>query len=113
MGNPEEGWPVGSPHTDEFARKAGFKASIVPGLCLMGNITEMLVNFFGKEWYTKGKFDIKYISGGVLHGELVTIKAVVRDKIPEEGGVRIGLEVWMEKEDRTKVAVGTASCLVP
>ena len=113
VGEPASGFPWGSVHNEEYARSIGLRGGLVPGIHMMGNIIDMLVRFFGKEWHTEGKIDIKFISGGVVHGEMITTRGIVWEKSNEDGGVRLVLEIWIEREDGTKAAVGTASCLVP
>ncbi len=109
---PVEGYPWGMPHNEEFAKNIlGFQGGVLPGFFLFGYIIEMLVNFFGKEWYTSGKLDLKLIGGGVLNGETVTSRGIVRKKSPEKDSVRITLDVWLEKVDGSKKAVGSASCV--
>jgi hypothetical protein len=43
--------------------------------------------------------------------EHVTARARVREETPEGDRVRVGCEVWVDKDDGTRILAGTASAL--
>jgi hypothetical protein len=43
--------------------------------------------------------------------ERVTARARVREELPEGDRVRVGCDVWVDKDDGTRVLAGTASGL--
>jgi len=56
--------------------------------------------------------DVSFIGGGVVDGEMVTVKGLIKDKQIENSRIRLVLDVWMENEEGQKVIVGSASGLV-
>jgi acyl dehydratase len=99
-------------HTDwEVAKKAGLPAPIAQGLMSHAYLSEMLTQFFGKNWLKGGKLEVKFISY-TLPGDVVTVRGVVREKKGEGSAVRFQCEVWCESLSGEKTVVGTASALV-
>ncbi len=98
-------------HDDAVAQRLGFKGGFVSGGRSLGMIAEMLVGVFGRSMYETGRYQATYVSP-VYEGEEVTIKGVVRERLPEDGRTRVVCDVWVEKADGTKAVVGTASALV-
>jgi len=99
-------------HTDwEAAKKAGLPAPIAQGLMSHAYLSEMLTQFFGKNWLQGGKLEVKFINY-TLPGDVITARGVVREKMEEDGAVRLQCEVWCESLSRDKTVVGTASALV-
>jgi hypothetical protein len=100
-------------HTDyEAAKRAGFEKPIAMGLQSQAFISEMLLNFFGKEWMTRGRISLAFI-GTYGVEDLVLARGVIREREPVSGGTRRNLEVWLQKLDGTRVAAGIASCITP
>ena len=104
-------YPPTSIHNDAFAKKMGWAGGLVPGAQETGYLTEMLVNFFGESWFEHGKLKLTFIAP-VFKDETVIARGRIQEKQVEDSSVRLTLEVWCEKQDGQKVAVGTASCLV-
>ena len=75
-------------------------------------IYRMMLSYFGEGWIKGGKISIKFIKP-VFAQDFVTAKGTVQEKILEQGGVRLGCQVWAENQKGEKVIVGTASGLVP
>jgi len=99
-------------HTDwEAAKKAGLPAPIAQGLMSHAYLSEMLTQFFGKNWLQGGKLEVKFINY-TLPGDVITARGVVREKMEEDGAVRFQCEVWCESLSGDKTVVGTASALV-
>ncbi len=74
----------------------------------MAYLSEVLKRFFGESWIRGGKLSVTFI-GLVMPGDVVTPRAIVREKVTEEGMGRLDLEVWVENQRGEKVIVGVAS----
>ncbi len=109
---PPGGFPWGSPHNEEYAKSIGFKGALVPGVVTLAYVSECLIKFFGQGWIKGGKIDVSFVGGGVIDGEMVTVKGVIKDKVRDNSSIRLVLDVWVENEAGQKVIVGTASGLV-
>jgi len=98
-------------HTNRDAALAlGFPDIVVQGMMPICFLSEMLTREFGEGWLAGGKMDVRLVN--VLWGtESVRAQARVRGETPEADRVRAALDVWVEKDDGTKVVVGTASAL--
>lgn len=98
-------------HNDpEVARSYGL--SRPAGMALMSNayVSEMLMRFFGAKWFTAGKLTLTFIA--TTHADdLLLARGVIRGREPAEGGALWSLDVWVERTNGEKVAVGTASCV--
>jgi hypothetical protein len=103
----------GSIHLDDFTRSKGYKGALVSGLVLSCYMAEMLLKFFGPEWMKGGKMSLTFIKPGVQFDDSIVCRGVVTDKVAEKGGIRLILDVWMEKGQDTKVVIGTASGITP
>ena len=92
-------------HSDEHTRRHGYPGALVSAYVLAGLMSEPMVGFFGQSWFTTGRLELTFIGTGVQQGDRVTCRAVVT----EVSSGRVTFEVWMEKEDGTKVVIGRAS----
>jgi len=101
----------GGIHGDEYAQQMGFARGLVVGGTTLAYMTEMLTSFFGQSWFETGKISVTF-TRPVFENDMVTCRGVVKEKAAEDSGVRLVLDIWMEKEDGEKVIVGTASARV-
>ena len=108
------GWPeTRNFHTDlEIASKLGFPAVLMQGMLGAAYLSEMCFRFFGESWIKGGKFSVNFVNP-VFPPQRLTAKGVVKEKMPQDEGVRLVLDVWLENEQGQKVQVGTASATVP
>ncbi len=98
-------------HTDKrAAEELGFEEVVVGGRMTMSYIGDMMDRRFGKGWYEGGKLDIKF-TNIVWPDDRITARGVITDRVPEDGGTRAYVAVWMEKPDGTVAIIGTASAL--
>ena len=98
-------------HNDvESARALGFPDIVVQGMMSLCFISEMMTNRFGPGWYQGGRMDVNLVNV-VWQGETITARGIVRSTAAEGSATRARVDVWCEKEDGTKVVVGTASGL--
>ncbi|RMF23092.1 MAG: hypothetical protein D6760_06100 [Deltaproteobacteria bacterium] len=105
---PEENY-----HTSrEAARALGFPDIVVQGMLPICLLSELLTAEFGDGWIAGGKMDVRLVNV-LWANETVHARAEEREVCPEADRVRHHLDVWVEKDDGTKVVVGTASALRP
>jgi hypothetical protein len=98
-------------HTDaEQARKLGFPKIVVQGMMSTCFASQVMQDAFGEGWLEGGKLSLKLVN--VLWvDETVTAFARVREREREGSRTRVHCEVWIDKEDGTRIALGTASAL--
>jgi acyl dehydratase len=96
-------------HDTEYARRHGYTGALVSGYVLNEYMSEMLVNFFGTDWLRGGRISLVFIKPGVQEGDGVTCHGTVMESIIEHSGVRLNLDIWMEKGKGIKVVTGKAS----
>ena len=90
-------------HSDEIARKYGFKGALVPGVAVWGHLTHPLVERFGEDWLSQSVNETRFFKpayhgdrliitteendDGLLvqgHNEEGTLLAEIRSRLPEE-----------------------------
>jgi acyl dehydratase len=99
-------------HNDkESAIKWGFPDIVVQGMMSTCFLSEMLTNRFGAGWLAGGKMNVNLVNI-VWQSDRLTCRGFVREIAPEGERQRAHLDVWVEKEDGTKVTIGTASAVV-
>ncbi|MFQ5472405.1 MAG: MaoC family dehydratase N-terminal domain-containing protein [Dehalococcoidia bacterium] len=105
--------PAKNYHNDvEAARALGFPDIVVQGMMPLCFVADMLAERFGSGLYVGGRMDIKLVNV-LWQGETVRARGVVQELLNEGEAQRAQLQVWCEKDDGTKVVVGSASALVP
>lgn len=98
-------------HTDrDAARALGFPDIVVQGMLPICLVSELLTREYGSGWMAGGKMDVRLVNV-LWGGEQATARAEETDETPEAGRVRVGLDVWVEKADGTRVVLGRASAL--
>jgi acyl dehydratase len=99
-------------HNDvEASRKLGFPDIVVQGMMPLCFVSEMMTRRFDIGWFSGGRMNVNLVNV-VWRGDKLTARGVVREIGPEGDRRRARLDVWCEKEDGTKVVVGTASAIV-
>lgn len=103
--------PAENYHTNREAALAfGFPDIVVQGMLPVCLVSELLTRDFGLGWLAGGKMDVRLVN--VLWArDKVEARAETVDEVPEAGRIRVHLDVWVQKDDGTKVVVGTASAL--
>ncbi|WPB88305.1 MaoC/PaaZ C-terminal domain-containing protein [Streptomyces malaysiensis] len=91
----------------EKAAASGLDRTIVQAQQQTGLIVANLVDIFGKTFFTSGELDLRFVSPAFVGDELTTGGAVVAVT-----GDRLDLEVWVDKADGTRTALGWASARV-
>ena len=59
-------------HSDEIARKFGFKGALVPGVAVYGHLTWPLVQKFGTDWLTRSVSAVRLLSPA-YHNDRLTL----------------------------------------
>ena len=98
-------------HTNRTAARAfGFPDIVVQGMLSTCMAAELLTRDYGRGFLAGGKIDMRLVN--VLWAD-ETVRACAEETqaVPEADRTRIHLDLWVEKTDGTKVAVGTASAL--
>lgn len=104
--------PVRDFHTDiDEARRLGFPRTVAQSLHYYAFISEIATNFFGEPWLTTAKMSTVFLKP-VFEGDVITAKAVVKDKLAEGSRTRVVLEVWCDNQNGERVLAGTASALM-
>ena len=99
-------------HNDkEMAIKWGFPDIVVEGMMSTCFLSEMMTDRFGAGWLAGGKMNVNLVNI-VWQSDRLTCRGFVRELAPEGDHQRAHLDVWVEKEDGTKVTIGTASAVV-
>ena len=101
-------------HNDrEEAKKLGFPDIVVQGMMPICFVSELMTRRFGEGWFAGGRISVNLVN--VLWGsdDGVVCRGLVREFTQEGTRRRAHCEVWAEKQDGTKVTVGTASAVVP
>jgi acyl dehydratase len=98
-------------HTDrEAARQLGFPNIVVQGMMSTCFVSQAMQDAFGMGWIAGGRMSVKLVN--VLWvDEAVSARARVREEVPEGDRVRVECEVWIDKEDGTRILAGAASAL--
>ena len=98
-------------HTDrEQAAKLGFPNIVVQGMMTTCFASEVMQNAFGMGFVTGGKMSLK-LTNVVWVDETLTAYGKVREQVSEGTKTRVHCDVWVEKEDGTRVLIGDASAL--
>lgn len=98
-------------HTDAAeAKKLGFPNIVVQGMMSTCFAAQVLQDRFGLGWLEGGKLSLKLVN--VLWvDESVTARAKERAREAEGTRTRVHFDVWVEKDDGTRVALGSGSAL--
>lgn len=91
-------------HTDpEVARQAGGQPPLTQGAISFGVLSRMLTDRFGAGYLEGGALDVRFVDR-VYAGDVLVARGEIASR--ESGLVR--LRVWAEKDDGSRVTVGTA-----
>jgi acyl dehydratase len=98
-------------HNDvEEARKLGFPDIVVQGMMPLCFLSEMMTERFGPGWLRGGRMSVNLVNV-LWQTDAVTCRGRVAARTAEGSRQRAHLQVWCEKDDGTKVVVGTASAV--
>jgi hypothetical protein len=98
-------------HTDrEQAKNLGFPNIVVQGMMSTCFAAQVMQDAFGMGWVAGGKASLK-LTNVLWVDESVTAYGKIRDEVTEGTRTRVHCDVWVEKDDGTRVALGSASAL--
>ena len=95
----------GGIHDDDTATDLGFRGGTVAGAIHMEQFPPLLLEMFGADFWQTGTLSMYFRSATV---DREPVRCLTTE--PERVGNIRRTHVWMEKEDGTIVASGTASC---
>lgn len=95
----------GGIHDDDTATDLGFRGGTVAGAIHMEQFPPLLLEMFGADFWQTGTLSMYFRSATV---DREPVRCLTTD--PKRVGNIRRTNVWMEKEDGTIVASGTASC---
>jgi acyl dehydratase len=103
--------PAKNYHTDaEEAKKLGFPNIVVQGMMTTCFIAQVMLDRFGMGFVEGGKMSLK-LTNVLWVDENATAHAKVRESQREGARTRVHCDVWAEKDDGTRILIGTASAL--
>ena len=85
-------------HSDEVARRYGFRGGLVPGVAVFAHMTRPVVAHFGDAWLARGWAEVKLIKPA-YEGELLTVRAA---RVTGEGDA--ALELTCVNDEGVEVA---------
>ena len=98
-------------HTDrEQAEKLGFPNIVVQGMMSTCFVSQVMQAAFGEGWLQGGRMSVK-LTNVLWVDETVTTRGKIREEVAEGDRTRVHCDVWVEKDDATRVLLGTASAL--
>jgi acyl dehydratase len=96
-------------HTDrDAALRAGMPSTVAQGLMEAMYLSEMGHTLFGDRWYSDGWLSLLFVAP-VFPGETVEARGLVLGTKSRGSETAFELEVWLQKSDGTKTAVGWMS----
>jgi hypothetical protein len=99
-------------HTDrEAAKQLGFPNIVVQGMMSTCFAHQLMQDRFGRGWVIGGKMSLK-LTNVLWVDERVVVRGKIREEIAEGTRTRVACDVWAEKQDGTRIAIGEASALV-
>jgi acyl dehydratase len=103
--------PGANYHTDkEQAKKLGFPNIVVQGMMSTCFVSQVMQDAFGMGWIQGGKMSVK-LTNVLWVDETVTAHGKIREEVPEGSQTRVHCDVWADKDDATRILLGTASAL--
>ncbi len=99
-------------HTDpDEAQKLGFPTIVVQGMMTTCFVAQVMLDRFGEGFLSGGRMDLK-LTNVLWVDEHVTAYAKERETTREGTGSRVHCDVWVEKDDGTRILIGDASAAV-
>ena len=95
---------AGNIHSEDDARKLGFRGGLVAGSIHMEQFAPVLVRAFGERWLERGSLSLYFLTP-TTHGEEVRVVVGV----PPQGATDAQVEAWAERQDGERICEGTAS----
>jgi len=77
-------------HSDEHARRYGFRGGLVPGTSLYSYVARSLMEFWGRDWLERGSADVRFVHP-VYDGEEIRVGGGL-SSITKSGSLHVDLE---------------------
>ncbi len=104
---------VGAIHLDPaFCSTTRFQSTLAQGYLLIGYVAEMLKNNFGRAWFESGDLDVKLV-GPAFPGHTVLSGGTVKSVTEADGTSAILCDVWLDRQDGTRLIAGSAQLRMP
>jgi len=101
-------WPAQNIHTSrEISIRSGIGKPIASGMMFEAFITELMIDFFGDDWFEKGKMAVICIEMAG-DGDTIIPKAIITNKF-QESKSEISLKIWCENQNRNVIIIGSAT----
>ena len=98
-------------HNDRAeAEKLGFPNIVVQGMMSTCFVSQVMQDHFGMGWLAGGRMEVK-LTNVLWVDERVTAFGRIRDEVREGTRTRVHCEVWIDKDDGTRILAGEASAL--
>jgi acyl dehydratase len=98
-------------HTDrEQARKLGFPNIVVQGMMSTCFVAQLMTDAFGMGFVAGGKMSLK-LTNVLWVDEAVGVYGKLRETVREGTLERVHCDVWVDKDDGSRVLLGTASAV--
>jgi len=101
---------MGAVHDDRLAKSAGLEGGYIVNEYHFAQITQMLLDYFGKRWFNDGEIEVKYIAPLLDKDTFIPKARIIGKESPVSG--RLNLDIWCENQHGQTLAIGRASCLV-
>ena len=99
-------------HSDDaWARQKGFRTCLAQGMMSTAYVSQMMVKLLGPGFARGGTMSMAFIKP-VYAGDRLTVRGVIKERQPENGGTRVVVEVSVENQHGEKTAVGHATGLL-
>ena len=103
--------PGANYHTNrEEAHKLGFPNIVVQGMMSTCFLSQVMHEAFDEGWLRGGKMSVK-LTNVLWVDECVVARGRVREELPEGSATRVHCDIWVDKDDGTRIVLGTASAL--
>jgi hypothetical protein len=94
----------GSIHDDATATKLGFRGGTVAGSIHLELFPPLLLKAFGKRWFERGTISMYFLNATT---DREAVRAFVKEPLHDATDAQV--DIWIERDDGMRVAVGTAS----
>lgn len=88
---------------DEYARRFGFRAGLVPGLHVFAYMSRVLVEFTGKEWLERGTAEVRFLRP-TYEGEEIRVGGSV-SSVSADGTLSVGYQAYNNKGEACGIGV--------
>ena len=103
---------VGAIHLDPvFGREqTRYGATLVQGYLLLGLVTELMKNNFGRSWMTSGVMDAKLVGPVVSGDSVVTGGTISQVETLPDGATAVTCQVWVKNAAGATVIAAETTC---